>query len=117
MGRLLGIPTWLVSGTWAVQAAIIVFACTHGVTTCDSGKAGDWERTVQIYEALQDSDLKADVWTFTSLINACQRCGNDWKSGLEVFQDMEEQGKTAVLASAIRRHLANPECTCNGGPC
>lgn len=62
---------------------------------CDAGKSGDWERTVQIYEALQDSDLKADVWTFTSLINACQSCGSDWKSGIEIFEDMEEQGKSS----------------------
>lgn len=67
---------------------------TDSITIHCAGKSGDWERTVQIFEALQDSTLKADVWTFTSLINACQSCGNDWKSGIEVFQDMEAQGKS-----------------------
>ena len=65
---------------------------TDSIAIHCAGKSGDWERTVQIFEALQDSNLKADVWTFTSLINACQSCGNDWKSGIEVFQDMEAQG-------------------------
>lgn len=57
-----------------------------------AGKSGDWDRTVQIFEALQATKLKPDVWTYTSLINACQSCGNDWQSGLEVFDDMEFQG-------------------------
>ena len=88
--------------------------CVHRqcLPSCVAGKAGEWERTVQIYEALQDSDLKADVWTFTSLINACQSCGSDWKSGLEVFQDMEEQGKSREQ-SCGQLHAFVPGACCS----
>ena len=64
-----------------------------------TGKSGDWDKTVQIFDALQDSKLKPDVWTYTSLINACQSCGNDWQSGIEVFEDMEFQGKSISVSS------------------
>ena len=66
-----------------------------------TGKSGDWDKTVQIFDALQDSKLKPDVWTYTSLINACQSCGNDWQSGIEVFQDMEFQGKNSSALSSL----------------
>ncbi len=56
---------------------------------------------MQIFEALQETKLKPDVWTFTSLINACQSCGNDWQSGLEIFDDMEFQGLTACARQAF----------------
>ena len=88
------------------QGALITVARKAGVscnclevsTLLDTGKSGDWEKTVQIFDALQDSKLNADVWTYTSVINACQSCGNDWQSGIEVFQDMEFQGASSLCS-------------------
>lgn len=91
----------------------MIVECTDKIhrqnITCCTGKSGDWERTVQIFEALQDSNLKADVWTFTSLINACQSCGNDWKSGIEIFQDMEAQGKKQQQKMHVASSQASPQ--------
>ena len=48
---------------------------------------------MQLFEDLQEADLQPTVVTFTSIIKACQTCGNDWRTGIEVFADMEEYGK------------------------
>lgn len=48
---------------------------------------------MQLFAELQANKLKADVWTYTSVINACQTCGNQWKEGLAFFQEMEAKGK------------------------
>lgn len=56
----------------------------------------------QLFDDLQATELKADVWTYTSLINACQTCGNQWRQGLAFFQEMEAKGEhTVSFASTL----------------
>lgn len=63
-----------------------------------AGKAGDFDMAMQLFAELPANKLKADVWTYTSMINACQTCGNQWKEGLAFFQEMEAKGKSCYAS-------------------
>ena len=52
---------------------------------------------MHLFDELQSSKMKPDVWTYTSLINACQTCGNQWRQGIAFFQEMESQGEAGLL--------------------
>lgn len=58
-----------------------------------AGKAGNFARAIQLFDDLQAASLSPDVWTYTSLINACQTCGNQWREGIAFFKQMEVKGQ------------------------
>lgn len=66
-----------------------------------AGKAGDWDMAMQLFEDLQATEMKPDVWTHTSLINACQTCGKQWKQGIAFFQEMESRGECCLTQQAM----------------
>ncbi len=63
-----------------------------------AGKAGDWQRVMKLAEDMQRSSMAPDVWTYASLIAACQSCGNRWKDALAFYQDMQDKGRPRVAA-------------------
>ena len=69
------------------------------------GKAGDLAMALQLFEELQSTKMKPDVWTYTSLINACQTCGNQWRQGIAFFQEMESQGEVAFFSDMNKHKL------------
>ena len=42
---------------------------------------------------MQRSGVQPDVWTYASLIAACQSCGNRWREALAFYQDMQDKGE------------------------
>ena len=42
---------------------------------------------------MQRSSVQPDVWTYASLIAACQSCGNRWQDALAFYQDMQDKGE------------------------
>ena len=75
-----------------------------------AGKAGDYDMVIQLFENLQATQLKPDVWTYTSLINACQTCGKQWKQGIAFFQEMESQGEYCLIQQHVRSKLCRQTC-------
>ena len=63
-----------------------------------AGKAGDWQRVMKLAEDMQNNGVARDVWTYASLIAACQSCGNRWKDALAFYQDMQDKGRPPVAA-------------------
>ena len=79
---------------------------------------------MQIFDDLQDQQFEPNVRTFTSIINACQTCGNDWQTGLDVFGDMESYGECCALHMQVATdRFAAQACshgttlTCARGTC
>lgn len=56
---------------------------------------------MQLFENLQATEMKPDVWTYTSLISACQTCGKQWKQGIAFFQEMESRGECCLTQQAM----------------
>ena len=55
---------------------------------------------------MRRSGVKRDVWTYASLIAACQSCGNRWQDALVFFQDMQDEG--GPLCTALPLNLDRP---------
>ena len=58
----------------------------------NAGKAGEWQKVMKLSSDMQRSGVKPDVWTYASLIAACQSCGNRWREALNFYQDMQDKG-------------------------
>ena len=58
-----------------------------------AGKAGDWQKVLKLSSDMQRSGVQPDVWTYASLIAACQSCGNRWREALTFYQDMQDNGE------------------------
>ena len=54
---------------------------------------------------MRRSGVKRDVWTYASLISACQSCGNRWQDALAFFQDMQAEGGAAAHSLFARSGL------------
>ena len=67
-----------------------------------AGKAGDWQRVMKLSSDMRRSGVKLDVWTYASLIAACQSCGNRWQDALAFFQDMQDEGGAAAHSFAAQ---------------
>lgn len=70
-----------------------------------AGKAGDWERVMQLRAEMRQLSVKPDVWTFSALMAACQACGNRWKSALEFLEQMEAAGAGATCSLLLAGNL------------
>ena len=57
-----------------------------------AGKAGCWRQTLEAFEDMQVAGVKPDVFTFSSLIKACQACGNRWKPAMGYLKRMRAEG-------------------------
>lgn len=53
---------------------------------------------MKLAEDMQNNGVARDVWTYASLIAACQSCGNRWKDALAFYQDMQDKGRPPVAA-------------------
>ena len=70
-----------------------------------AGKAGEWGLCMQTYEEMLHVGLKADIYTYSSLIQACQCCGSRWKQASSYFQQMKQEGGAPVnRLSCITKH-------------
>lgn len=58
-----------------------------------AGKAGEWDAMLRVFKAMQSAGVRPDVYTFTSLIRACQSCGNRWQKAIAFFKQMQHSGK------------------------
>lgn len=52
---------------------------------------------------MQRSNVEPDVWTYASLIAACQSCGNRWQDALQFYKDMQDRGDYHIWACIMRR--------------
>lgn len=64
-----------------------------------AGKAMQYNRVQHLFQQLQQRGYRPNVYTYTSLIAACQRAGR-WQEAWQAFEDMEAAGMSAV------RHIA-----------
>ena len=62
-----------------------------------AGKACEWDRMLRIFSNMNTVRVKPDVYTFTSLIRACQSCGNRWRKAVGFFEQMQRSGGTCNL--------------------
>ena len=51
---------------------------------------------MKLLSNMRGASVELDVWTYASLIAACQSCGNRWQDALAFFQDMQDEGGAAV---------------------
>ena len=58
---------------------------------------------LQLASDMQRSGVRRDVWTYASLIAACQSCGNRWREALAFYQDMQDEGEPPITAEASKR--------------
>lgn len=58
-----------------------------------AGKAGEWQKVLRLSSDMQRSGVQPDVWTYASLIAACQSCGNRWREALAFYEDMQKKGE------------------------
>lgn len=65
-----------------------------------AGKAGEWRLCLQAYADMRHAGYKADVYTYSSLIQACQCCGSRWKQAVDFFEEMKLAGM-ALRASGL----------------
>ena len=47
---------------------------------------------MEAFEDMQVAGVKPDVVTFSSLIKACQACGNRWKTAMGYLKRMSAEG-------------------------
>ncbi len=78
---------------------------------CDviSGKALQYDRAQRLFRQLQQCGFRPNVYTYTSLISACQKAGA-WEDAWRVFEHMEQAGGHYGLA--YFREVC-PERSCN----
>ena len=64
---------------------------------------------------MRRSNVKLDVWTYASLIAACQSCGNRWQDALAFLQDMQDEGGVAgqSLAPQLWTEALDSGCSYN----
>lgn len=65
-----------------------------------AGKAGEWKRTMAVLKSMRAARVQPDVYTYTSLIRACQSCGNRWQSAIEFFNQMQQAGLPELPVAA-----------------
>lgn len=68
-----------------------------------AGKAGDWGRVTDLHARMRAAGIAPDAWTFSSLMLACQACGNRWRDALAFLAQMEDAGALPVLPSGTVR--------------
>jgi len=63
-----------------------------------AGKAGQWALSQQAYQEMQSRvpPIRADAYTYSALIKACQVCGNRWKLALDYLNQGKASGNTPV---------------------
>ena len=71
-----------------------------------AGKAGNWQRVLKLASDMQRSSVQPDVWTYASLIAACQSCGNRWQDALAFYQDMQDKGELPCTEAREPRILS-----------
>ncbi len=57
---------------------------------------------------MRRSGVQPDVWTYASLIAACQSCGNRWREALDFYQDMQDKGARSGMITRAREDLRMP---------
>lgn len=68
-----------------------------------AGKAGEWQKVLKLSADMQRSGVQPDVWTYASLIAACQSCGNRWREALNFYQDMQDKGVRSCIITGDSR--------------
>lgn len=83
---------------------------THGVAivhdlqlACSAGKAMRYDKVQHLFQQLQRRGFRPNVYTYTSLIAACQRAGK-WQEAWQAFEEMEAAG---VLLRTPNRLLSS----------
>lgn len=56
------------------------------------GKAGQWSLCMATYREMLQAGFEADVYTYSSLIQACQCCNSRWKQATRLFEEMKDKG-------------------------
>ena len=77
-----------------------------------AGKAGYWRRTLDLLDELRAAGWKPDVFTYSSLIKACQICGNRWRDALLFMDEMKRAGELCQSSSSAPlqgRDLLDPD--------
>ena len=82
-----------------------------------AGKAGDWQKVLKLSSDMQRSGVRPDVWTYASLIAACQSCGNRWREALAFYQDMQDKGEVLLHCKSPPELLLEFRCTTIGCLC
>lgn len=60
------------------------------------GRAGHWEKGLELYEYMKSHGVVANSITFSALINACGKC-RQWEKALELFTQMRENDVEANI--------------------
>ena len=69
---------------------------------CLPGKAGQWRLCMEAYQDMLRTGFRADVYTYSSLIQACQCCDFRWRDASRFFDQMKAEGTlTLRLTSAL----------------
>lgn len=69
---------------------------------------GEWDRMMRYFSSMKSAGVQADVYTFTSLIRACQSCGNRWQNAFVFFNQMRPAGKAVPTGgSHICKSIVN----------
>ena len=72
---------------------------TNSTVLCLPGKAQQCDRARRLFEQLQQAGFRPNVYSYTSLISACQHVGN-WQEAWRVFEAMEQNGACGLLSSS-----------------
>jgi pentatricopeptide repeat protein len=101
--------TWLCSLINTLQT--IVSRRRDANRLLSAGKAMQYNRVQQLFQQLQQRGYRPNVYTYTSLIAACQRAGR-WQEAWQAFEDMEAAGMSAVGHIAPHRTLRSAAAQC-----
>ena len=69
-------------------------AFTTLIKTC--GRAGGWDKAVELYQAMKQRGVAANTITCSALINACGK-SKQWEKALEIFREMKADGVEANI--------------------
>ena len=64
-----------------------------------AGKARKWQQVLDVFAEMRECGVKPDVFTYSSLIKACQSCGNRWMQALNFLEQMRKEGENPYHAA------------------
>jgi pentatricopeptide repeat domain-containing protein 1 len=73
---------------------------TYGAMLSTFEKAGKWRETLDLYDALIDTDMEPNIYIYSSVLNACEK-GRQWDRATTLFKAMMERGDQQLPMNSI----------------